>query len=208
MKFPLSEYFSSFQGEGKFTGAYCLFLRFSECNFRCSFCDTSDRLGKINHQLELEEILELLKEFGHRRVVITGGEPLLYPEHLQSLQIALDKLPIAVEVETNGALSLKDSLGGMSNWNFNISPKVWNADAYEQLFRPRKRIYKFPLSPENYEATVGFIDRFQIDREEIYVMPLSATKKEYEQRVNFVCEKAIAHRWNFSTRLQLLHNFE
>ena len=206
MKFPLSEYFSSFQGEGKFTGAYSLFLRFSECNFSCSFCDTADRLGKVKHQLELDEIIDILKEFGHRRVVITGGEPLLYPDHLQSLQIALDKMSVAVEVETNGSLDLKDPLRGMSNWHFNISPKVWNSEAYEHLYSPRKRIYKFPLSPDNYDATVAFIERFEIATEEIYVMPLAATREEYDKQAKFVCDKAIQHRWNFSSRLQLLHN--
>jgi 7-carboxy-7-deazaguanine synthase len=208
MQFPLSEYFSSFQGEGKFTGIYSLFLRFSECNFRCSFCDTTDRLGKVNHELSLDDILKLLKDNGHRHLVITGGEPFLYPDHLQDLQVALDGKSISVEVETNGSLDLKDPLRGMSNWHYNISPKVLNSDAYEHLYSPRKRIYKFPLSPDNYDATVAFIERFEIATEEIYVMPLAATRDEYDKQAKFVCDKAIQHRWNFSSRLQLLHNFK
>ena len=208
MKFPLSEYFSSFQGEGKFTGLYSLFIRFSDCNFRCSFCDTKDRLDHVNNELSLDEIEGLLKDNGHRHLVITGGEPFLYPEHLHALQVALDGKPISVEVETNGSLNLKDPLQGMSNWHYNISPKVWNSEVYEHLYSPRKRIYKFPLSRENYDATVAFIERFNIGTEDIYVMPLSATRKEYDYQVKFVCEKAMLHRWNFSSRLQLLHNFK
>lgn len=208
MKYPLSEYFSSFQGEGKFAGMYSLFLRFSDCNFRCSFCDAADRLGKVNYELCLDEILGLLKENGHRHLVITGGEPFLYPDQLHGLQVALDGKPISVEVETNGSLDLKDPLMGMSNWHFNISPKVWNPEAHNYLYSPRKRIFKFPLSPDNYDATVAFIEQFKIAKEEIYVMPLSATRAEYDALANFVCDKAIQHRWNFSSRLQLLHDFK
>ena len=202
----MSEYFSSFQGEGKLTGLYSLFLRFSDCNFRCSFCDTVDCLGQVNYELSLDEIEKLLKDNGHRHLVITGGEPFLYPEHLHALQVALDGKPISVEVETNGSLDLKDPLQGMSNWHYNISPKVWNSQAYEHLYSPRKRIYKFPLSPVNYDATVAFIEQFKIAKEEIYVMPLSATRAEYDALAKFVCDKALQHHWNFSSRLQLLHN--
>lgn len=208
MVFPLSESFSSFQGEGKFTGMYSLFLRFSDCNFRCSFCDTANRLGNVNCELSLDDILKLLRDNGHRHLVITGGEPFLYPEHLHALQVALDGESISVEVETNGSLKLKDPLQGMSNWHFNISPKVWNAEAYENLYSPRKRIYKFPLSPDNYDATVAFIEKFDIAAEEIYVMPLSATRAEYDALAKFVCDKALHHHWNFSSRLQLLHDFK
>ena len=207
MYFPVSEYFTGFQGEGKFTGSYCLFIRFADCNFACPFCDTVDRIGKTNFQLTLNNILDLIKEGNHRHIVLTGGEPCLYSEHLLKLGETLSSKKVFVEVETNGSLPIVDPDCFLKEWHFNISPKVWNADAYEKLFSPKKRIYKFPLSQQNYEATVTFMGTYGLLAEEIYVTPLGASREEYEKEWKFVYEKALQHHWNFSSRLQILHGF-
>lgn len=205
MKFPLSEYFSGFQGEGKHCGRYCLFIRFSACNFRCSYCDTSDRVGKINFELSVGDILDLIKVGHHRHLVITGGEPCLYPTHLLLLMKALDSKGVFVEVETNGSIQLGSALSRSKKWHFNISPKVWNAAAYRTIVSPQQRVYKFPLSPENYRPTLMFIKKHVIKAEEIYVMPLAKTKSEYERLWMFVYEKAMQHHWNISSRMQVVH---
>src|SRR5690606_6912070 len=38
--FPVSELFTSVQGEGKLTGARSHFIRLNGCNLRCRWCDT------------------------------------------------------------------------------------------------------------------------------------------------------------------------
>ena len=40
MKLNVVEVFDSIQGEGKFMGTYCTFIRLPSCNYACPFCDT------------------------------------------------------------------------------------------------------------------------------------------------------------------------
>lgn len=41
----INEIFYSLQGEGRNTGMAAVFVRFSGCNLRCSFCDTDHESG-------------------------------------------------------------------------------------------------------------------------------------------------------------------
>ena len=66
--------FYSVQGEGNHTGEASIFIRLSNCNLRCRYCDT-DYVSGIN--LSLEQILERLPSVTSKRIVWTGGEPLL-----------------------------------------------------------------------------------------------------------------------------------
>ena len=42
----INEIFYSLQGEGFHTGTPALFIRFSGCNLKCSFCDTKHEEGE------------------------------------------------------------------------------------------------------------------------------------------------------------------
>ena len=54
----INEIFESIQGEGKYLGANQIFVRFSNCNLHCKFCDTKFFEGK-NYDIEalMREIL-------------------------------------------------------------------------------------------------------------------------------------------------------
>lgn len=97
------------QGEGSFAGSPVSFLRLSGCNrwsglekdrakSFCNFCDTDFRGGKKMSNREIFNALDLL---GQRRIVISGGEPMLQlkEEHVKYLTGYMLKL----HIETNGS---------------------------------------------------------------------------------------------------------
>ena len=68
----VNDIFYSLQGEGRNTGRAAIFIRFSGCNLKCPFCDTD---FASYEELSDDEILERIRAFPSRFVVLTGGEP-------------------------------------------------------------------------------------------------------------------------------------
>ena len=66
----INEIFYSLQGEGFHTGTPAVFVRFSGCNLRCSFCDTRHEEGVM---MTDEEIVEKVSSFPARIVILTGN---------------------------------------------------------------------------------------------------------------------------------------
>ena len=102
----VNEIFLSIQGESFSSGFPTIFVRFTGCNLRCSYCDTT---YSYNEGIEMspEEILEEIKKLHYNRVCLTGGEPLLQKDIKKLLKI-LDGF--TVTIETNGSIKL-NSLG-------------------------------------------------------------------------------------------------
>ncbi|MCR4646488.1 MAG: putative 7-carboxy-7-deazaguanine synthase QueE [Oscillospiraceae bacterium] len=110
--YKLAEHFISINGEGQLAGELALFLRFAGCNLRCSYCDTLWACGKdAPHEVvSLSRIVDIAKdaiENGVRNVTLTGGEPLLQPG-INDVIGRLTALGLQPEIETNGAIPLKD----------------------------------------------------------------------------------------------------
>jgi organic radical activating enzyme len=119
-RYRINEIFYSLQGEGVRAGVPTLFLRFAGCNLDCHFCDTDHELGV---ELQLDELMDLLSErdvHDCRRVVLTGGEPMLQVDG--PLMAALHARCWAVSLETNGTLDVPQYLGTFEH--ITVSPKV------------------------------------------------------------------------------------
>ena len=98
------EIFHSIQGEGVSQGTPCVFLRLAGCNLACSWCDTAYSWNGTVPGVRLtpEKAAELALRYPCRRLVLTGGEPLIQQKALPAL---LRLLPDhAVELETNGTI--------------------------------------------------------------------------------------------------------
>ena len=67
----INEIFYSLQGEGYYTGTPAIFIRFSGCNLKCSFCDTQHEEGTM---MTDDEIIAEVKKYPAVTVVLTGGE--------------------------------------------------------------------------------------------------------------------------------------
>ncbi|GCB35265.1 7-carboxy-7-deazaguanine synthase QueE [Bacteroides faecalis] len=101
----INEIFYSLQGEGYHTGTPAVFIRFSGCNLKCSFCDTQHEEGIM---LTDEKIIEEVRKYPATMVVLTGGEPSLWIDNG-----FIDRLHEAgkyVCIETNGTCVLPESI--------------------------------------------------------------------------------------------------
>jgi 7-carboxy-7-deazaguanine synthase len=96
----VTEIFFSIQGEGTRTGRPCVFVRFTGCDLRCSYCDTAYAFHG-GRDLSQEEILAEVVRHPTRFVLLTGGEPMLQRE-LPDLAKQLLARGYEVAIETHG----------------------------------------------------------------------------------------------------------
>lgn len=101
----LTEIFPSVQGETGFTGLPTTFIRLSQCNLRCTWCDTTYSFKK-GTAFSFEQILDKVNTFGCRYICITGGEPLLQ-SNIFPLMSQLCDLGYTLSLETGGSLSIE-----------------------------------------------------------------------------------------------------
>ncbi len=169
----VQEIFPTLQGEGPYVGQPATFIRLGGCNLACEFCDTEFESYK---KISLTEILESVKNFNKKLVVITGGEPMRQP--IEQLCDELVKLGFLVQIETNGTIFRELN----PEVKIICSPKV-TAGKYHQI-RPdllsRINAFKFILSKsnENYRE-VADVGQSQTDAP-IYVQPMD----EYDEVKN------------------------
>lgn len=100
----VNEIFLSVQGESLSSGFPTIFVRFTGCNLRCSYCDTTYAYEE-GKKINVEEVYAEISKLHYRRVCITGGEPLLQSEISDLLELLR---AFIVTIETNGAVPLKN----------------------------------------------------------------------------------------------------
>ena len=127
----ISEIFDSIDGEGKRAGQLCTFIRVVGCNLRCSYCDTMyavepEKYSLIKpREMSVSEILSHVNR-RYRRVTLTGGEPLLFPESVQLVNRLCDA-GYEVNIETNGAcdiVAFRDLIREPENLFFTVDFKL------------------------------------------------------------------------------------
>lgn len=94
------------QGEGPFTGHPATFIRLAGCNLTCHGCDTDYTSNRAS--VHIENILESVKQYRHKLVVLTGGEP--FRQNITNLVTLLASERYNIQIETNGTLSLPGEL--------------------------------------------------------------------------------------------------
>ena len=106
--YKVSEKFVSINGESRRAGELAVFIRFIGCNLNCTYCDTAWAIpADAPHQeMSRQQIVDYIRESGVDNITLTGGEPLLQPE-LEELVVDIISLNKRVEIETNGAVSIK-----------------------------------------------------------------------------------------------------
>lgn len=113
-EYPIVEVFHSVQGEGYHAGIPHVFVRFGNCNLRCEWCDTDFLTFKTMNAIDL---LGEISNFDCKRIIFTGGEPML--QDLWPLHRLLKARGYTLSVETNGTIEVPE---GLLDW-ICVSPK-------------------------------------------------------------------------------------
>ena len=114
--FRINEIFYSLQGEGFHTGTPAVFVRFSGCNLRCTFCDTQHQAGEM---MSLQEVVNEVNKYPIAPLlVLTGGEPSLFIDEAFVTELK-QKTGKKIAIETNGTRPLPTNLDWVT-----FSPKT------------------------------------------------------------------------------------
>ena len=123
------ETFHSIQGEGYWTGTNAFFIRLAGCDVGCPWCDTKHSWNPKRHPSRaIADLVAEAQSYQPRRVIITGGEPLM--QDLTHLTQGLKAANLKVNLETSGAYPLR----GTFDW-ITLSPKPFKPplpDLYAQ----------------------------------------------------------------------------
>ena len=105
----VAEKFISINGEGTRAGELAVFVRFTSCNLRCSYCDTmwANEPGCPYEEMSPEQICDYVRSTGIKNVTLTGGEPLLQKDMGELIGLLIKNCCVRVEIETNGAVDLR-----------------------------------------------------------------------------------------------------
>lgn len=126
-RLPLVEDFYTIQGEGYHTGCPAYFIRLGGCDVGCRWCDAKYTWNPAMFPpTPVGEIVRRAASCAAQAIVITGGEPLLYP--LEPLTRALREQGLTIFLETSGS----HPFSGRFDWVC-LSPKRNQApldDAY------------------------------------------------------------------------------
>lgn len=153
-KYPVFEFFHSFQGEGEFLGKSAFFIRLFGCPIRCPWCDSAGT-WKSGPETEIEyvdaeKLAELAAEAKPDCVVVTGGEPTIYD--LTELCEKLHAKHLRVHLETSGAFPIR----GNFDW-ITLSPKRRKLPLAENLLQANeiKIIVDAPDAIEEWAKKIG-----------------------------------------------------
>lgn len=114
---PLAEDFYTIQGEGFHSGKAAYFIRLGGCDVGCRWCDAKFTWNpKMYEPTPIEQIVERATGNPSRAIVITGGEPLMYP--LDPLTQMLHDHGMDIFIETSGS----HPFSGQIDWVC-LSPK-------------------------------------------------------------------------------------
>lgn len=115
--YPIMESFYTLQGEGYHQGKAAYFIRFGGCDVGCHWCDVKESWDAGKHKsVDIEDLLQQTMATKTDFVVITGGEPVMYP--LEPITKLFRDNHLYLALETSGAYHLS------GNWHWIcLSPK-------------------------------------------------------------------------------------
>jgi len=223
------EIFASLQGEGVSSGRPSTFIRLSRCNLACVWCDTAytwhftgdnrphrddATVERAANQVTLseEEAAARIVALAPRRLVITGGEPLLQAPALARMIAALPE-PMHVEIETNGTVAPPPALDALVD-QYNVSPKLAHSGNPADLALVPERLahwaqeprawFKFVVAtPEDVAEVVALAEAHAIPPARVFLMPEGRDSDTLRRRAAWLAELCSKHGFSFTDRLHI-----
>lgn len=216
--------FYTLQGEGPSMGQPAVFVRTHICNLRCVWCDAwytwnprTEEFWTEPEDVSISEVAGRVEDSWipkgsdvQKRVVVTGGEPMIQQKEISGLIEELGE-DWQLEIETNGTVMPSDDL--IVRAQFNCSPKLRNSMNGESA-RIRGRVlqrlnegnttFKFVVMEpaELDEIQTEFIDRLGLDHRKVILMPQGVTSDEVRINMQNVAEHAKEKGFRLLGRLQ------
>lgn len=143
-KLPLVEDFYTIQGEGYHSGKPAYFIRLGGCDVGCKWCDAKYTWNpKLYPPIEVEEVIRRVEACPAQAIVITGGEPLIYP--LEHLTRELRAKKLETFLETSGS----HPFSGYFDWVC-LSPKK-QQPPLDEAFDRADELKVIIETPEDFE---------------------------------------------------------
>jgi 7-carboxy-7-deazaguanine synthase len=219
----ISEIFHSIQGEGQLTGIPSVFVRTSGCNLRCGWCDTPyASWNPEGDHLTVPEIVDRVRAYACRHIVLTGGEPMVADE-VPELAAVLRETGHHITIETAATVPPNGIACDLAS----LSPKLSNSDPGPEApgdWRERHEARR--LRPEvirswidAYSCQLKFVVAGEEDLPEIQdllaslnrtippetvlLMPEGIDPAVLRQRSLWLAELCRRHGYRFSPRLHI-----
>ena len=156
----INEIFESISGEAGLTisqGAVCTFVRLQGCNLECTYCDTKHSRGQKNNEMTIDQIKKEIEQKNNKKILITGGEPLLQKDELMKLLLWLFKNNYIVQIETNGTIPIPYQYPVAASWNTNLSYIIDYKTHTSGMVRHTSTINKVYGNLENTNSILKFV---------------------------------------------------
>ena len=229
----ICEIFTSWQGEGSLTGTASVFVRVAGCHLRCVFCDTpyaweagggevwrvSELAEEIRRRAESPCFPKVVAGFPPiplpvpriSHVVITGGEPMLFPAVVPLCEMLKSRgFHITVETSASRYQPAVCDLWSLSPKLANSVPgktsaRFYTAEILENFTRSEAYQLKFVVdAPADISEILAFLERFPfLRRESVFLMPQGSTREEILQKESWMRELAAEHDFQVSPRAHL-----
>jgi len=228
----ISEIFYSLQGEGRYAGRPSVFVRFGGCNLRCEGfggkCDSyyavdasfRESWGKYDLNRLIAEY-EFKKPYTYVDTVLTGGEPTLWFKDKDFMEFAkyLTLSGSLVTIETNGTKEIDFDFEPYKGFVYSLSVKLSNSaeakadrinkEALSSFVKNSNHFFKFVLDGDIIDTGMAKaeIDElrslFAIAPQNIYCMPLGASKDEILKNAKSVFEFCANEGYCYSDRIHI-----
>jgi 7-carboxy-7-deazaguanine synthase len=193
----VTEIFFSIQGEGTRAGRPCVFVRFTGCDLRCGYCDTTYAFHG-GRDLSRQEILTEVERHPCRLVLLTGGEPLLQRE-LPELTRDLLARGYEVTVETHGQRpteALPPQVVRIVDVKTPGSGEATTDFAYLDQLRPHDEVKFVVCSEEDWRWSLEVIRRHRLEgRVALLVSPVHGAV-DAKDLARWILESGVEARLN------------